>query len=255
MKEKNLYHILGVSYDANKSAIEVAYRQLALLYHPDRNHNQEAAAVMAEINHAFAVLQNTQRRKEYDRTHVFRTGNAPPPTPVEPVINQTNWKPRTETKQNNHQPYLILQLHNHPYAVQLDTVISVIPPKTIQWTEEKPSWISGVIEHQGNYYPAADLRELLDLSLPENHIAEPFLLCRIQGVDIALQIDKALRTHTLSTSEIKAVPKIDKDLTFSFLNGLFLDGEQVVLILNPEGLLTAAQQNELNDFLTVLALT
>ncbi len=72
MTNKNIYHILGVAYDADQSTIEIAYRQLALLYHPDRNHAKEAASLMAEINHAYEILKNGERRKKYDREHLFR---------------------------------------------------------------------------------------------------------------------------------------------------------------------------------------
>jgi chemotaxis signal transduction protein len=258
-KEKNLYHILGISYEADKSTIEIAYRQLALLYHPDRNRNEEAASIMAEINHAYEILGNIERRKEYDRAHFFYYGKKPIQKPsqkiVEPIINQRDWIPRGEVKGNHDLSYLVLQLHYHPYAVQLTSVRSVLPPQTIQWVENKPEWISGIIEHQGRFYPAADLRVLLDLSLPEENISEPFLLCEIHGTAIAVQIDKALRTHVLPKTEIKAVPKMDEELTFSFLNGLYLDqNDQVVLILNLDGLLDETQKQELADFMSALAL-
>ena len=253
-KEKNLYHILGIGYDADKSSVEIAYRQLALLYHPDRNQNQEAASIMAEINHAYEVLGDAKRRKEYDQKHLFHYGKKPAPRPVKPIINQRDWVPRSEVKVNEDLAYLVLQLHYHPYAVLLTSIRSVLPPQTIQWIDNKPEWISGIIEHQGRFFPAADLRTLLDLSLPEEETTEPFLLCEINGTAIAVQIDKALRTHVLPKTEIKAVPKMDEDITFSFLNGLFLDNEQVVLILNLDGLLNENQQQELADFMSALAL-
>jgi chemotaxis signal transduction protein len=254
-KEKNLYHVLGIGYDADKSTVEIAYRQLALLYHPDRNQNQEAAAIMAEINHAYEVLGNAKRRKEYDKNHLFHYGKKPSAKPVETKINQRDWVPRGETKPNDDLSYLVLQLHYHPYAVQLTSIKSVLPPKTVQWIDNKPEWISGIIEHLGTFYPAADLRTMLDLSLPEEDVSEPFLLCEINGTAIAVQIDKALRTHVLPKAEIKAVPKMDQDMTFSFLNGLFLDNDQVVLILNLDGLLNDTQQQELADFMSALALS
>jgi chemotaxis signal transduction protein len=255
MQEKNLYHVLGVPYDAALSTIEVAYRQLALLYHPDRNHSADAASTMADINHAYAVLRNTEQRKNYDRFHVFRPVPAPAArtTPIKPIINQKDWIPKAETQPHDELTLLIIELHHHPYAILLDTIVSVLPSKTIHWVEDKPDWITGVIEHQGTYFPSADLRDLLDLSLPESVSAEPFLLCRLHGLEIALQIDKAIKMDHLSKTEIKAVPNMNADLTFSFLNGLFLDGDQVILYLNLEGLFMTSQWEELSEFMTTLA--
>ena len=252
MKEKNLYQLLGISFDAEQSSIDVAYRQLALLYHPDRNHADEAVALMAEINHAYEILGNPEKRKKYDRDHVYLRSYTKAAEPVKPVINQQDWVPRAETQAPAQQPVLIVQLHHHPYAVQLDAILGVLPSIAIRWVEEKPVWVKGVLEYRGRFYPTADLRELLDLSVPEDASNEPFILCNIHGMPIALQIDKALRTYPLAENEIKAVPNLGEDLTFSFVNGLFLDGEQVVLYLNLEGLFTEAQWQELQAFVMAL---
>jgi len=64
---KDYYQILGINKDAGLEQIKAAYRKLALEYHPDRNkENPEAAQKMKEINEAYAVLSDPQKRKEYD---------------------------------------------------------------------------------------------------------------------------------------------------------------------------------------------
>lgn len=257
MSDKNIYHILGVNYEADQSTIEIAYRQLALLYHPDRNHAKEAASLMADINHAYEILKNGERRKKYDREHLFRqtvrTPSAPPP--IKPIINHRTWEPRIEDVQPKDIQAFIIELHYHPYAIELDALISVLPAKTIRWVQEKPNWIAGVIEHQGKFYPASDLRDLLDLSLPETGKNESYVLCRIQGMEIALKIDKAVKTTLIPAKAIKAVPSFEEDQTLSFINGLFLEGDQVILFLNLDGLFTPSQWEELNEFTSTLKLT
>ncbi|HEX7022532.1 MAG TPA: molecular chaperone DnaJ [Trueperaceae bacterium] len=62
------YELLGVSRDADGSAIKTAYRKLALKYHPDRNPgDHEAEEKFKHINEAYAVLSDPQRRNHYDR--------------------------------------------------------------------------------------------------------------------------------------------------------------------------------------------
>jgi DnaJ-class molecular chaperone len=64
---KDLYQTLGVEKNAPASQIKAAYRQLALLYHPDRNRdNPEAMEKMQAVNEAYAVLSNPEKRREYD---------------------------------------------------------------------------------------------------------------------------------------------------------------------------------------------
>jgi len=67
MDKKDYYEILGVERDASPSKIKEAYRRLAFQYHPDRNRENPAAVErMKEINEAYAVLSDPEKRKTYD---------------------------------------------------------------------------------------------------------------------------------------------------------------------------------------------
>ncbi|MGB9732495.1 MAG: molecular chaperone DnaJ [Candidatus Micrarchaeia archaeon] len=63
---KDYYDILGVPHDATLDQIKKAYRELALKYHPDRNKSKEAEEKFKEINEAYAVLSDPEKRRQYD---------------------------------------------------------------------------------------------------------------------------------------------------------------------------------------------
>ena len=63
---KNYYQILGVAASAEIEVISAAYKALAKLYHPDVNSSRDAEHRMGEINEAYGVLSDTERRKAYD---------------------------------------------------------------------------------------------------------------------------------------------------------------------------------------------
>ena len=66
---KDYYQILGIPKNASQEEIKKAYRRLAMQYHPDRNPGKEKWAndKFKEINEAFSVLGDPEKRKQYDR--------------------------------------------------------------------------------------------------------------------------------------------------------------------------------------------
>jgi molecular chaperone DnaJ len=68
MAGKDYYQILGVSRNASEKEIKQAYRRLARKHHPDLNPNDKSAeARFKEINAAYEVLSNPEKRKKYDQ--------------------------------------------------------------------------------------------------------------------------------------------------------------------------------------------
>src|SRR5579875_3077135 len=68
MAKNDYYATLGVSRNASVEEIKRAYRKLAMQYHPDRNPGDKSAeAKFKEINEAYDVLKDEQKRAAYDR--------------------------------------------------------------------------------------------------------------------------------------------------------------------------------------------
>jgi len=65
---KSLYETLGVNQNASSDEIKKAYRRLARKYHPDINKEAGAEDKFKEINAAYEILSDEQKRKQYD-TH------------------------------------------------------------------------------------------------------------------------------------------------------------------------------------------
>ena len=77
--KRDYYDILGVSKSATEEELKRAYRKKALQWHPDRNKSPEAEKNFKEINEAYEVLSNSQKRSAYDQFGyaAFTPGGAP----------------------------------------------------------------------------------------------------------------------------------------------------------------------------------
>jgi molecular chaperone DnaJ/curved DNA-binding protein len=72
---KDYYDILGVDEDASQRDIKKAYRELARKHHPDRNPDDEGAEErFKEIQEAYSVLSDEDKRKKYDQQRQFGGG-------------------------------------------------------------------------------------------------------------------------------------------------------------------------------------
>ena len=96
---KDYYAIMGLNAQAGGDEIKKRYRELARRYHPDVNPKPEAAQKIKEINEAYSVLGDAERRASYDGDRVFEarmtasaaTPSAAPrpatPSPPRPAAN------------------------------------------------------------------------------------------------------------------------------------------------------------------------
>jgi DnaJ family protein A protein 5 len=76
---RDLYDVLEVSRDANSDELRLAYRKLALVWHPDKNatRQEEATVRFKEIQNAYEVLSDKNERAWYDshREEILRGGS------------------------------------------------------------------------------------------------------------------------------------------------------------------------------------
>ncbi len=64
---KSLYQTLNVSENASQDEIKKSYRRLARQYHPDLNKTKEAEEKFKEINAAYEILSDEEKRRQYDQ--------------------------------------------------------------------------------------------------------------------------------------------------------------------------------------------
>ena len=100
---KNLYDMLEVSNKASKEVIDRAYKVLAKKYHPDLNSGEDKLKTeekMKEINYAYSILSNEQKRAEYDaELDEQEKIKEEPPKEEKTEDNKVNIKQETESNE------------------------------------------------------------------------------------------------------------------------------------------------------------
>jgi molecular chaperone DnaJ len=81
MSKRDYYEVLGVSKSASKDEIKKAYRKLAKEYHPDKNKSEGAESKFREVQEAYDVLSDEQKKTAYDQygfagTQAFGSGGS-----------------------------------------------------------------------------------------------------------------------------------------------------------------------------------
>jgi hypothetical protein len=96
---KDAYAILGVVPEATMKEVKKAYRQAALMWHPDKSPAPDAAERFVEVKEAASILRHPRKRREYDRLRILHLGSAahsrrrrpPPPQPHAPLAPAPAW--------------------------------------------------------------------------------------------------------------------------------------------------------------------
>ena len=90
------YKTLGVDKNANAAEIKKAYRKQAMKYHPDHNKDsKDAEAKFKEVNAAYDVLKDDDKRAAYDRSIRLKAGNDNAGANLLNQISQIFWPQKT----------------------------------------------------------------------------------------------------------------------------------------------------------------
>jgi hypothetical protein len=126
---KDYYALLGVRENAGPAEIKRAYRMLAVKYHPDKNPSSEAEAFFKEINEAYDVLSDPEKKFFYDqrRANPFREVIREEETPQhrDPRYRPRHQQPPRKREKPSH-VILMEKWNRYAYWINVMGVVVVI---------------------------------------------------------------------------------------------------------------------------------
>ena len=139
---QDYYQALGVSSHASQDEIRSAYRKLVVKYHPDRNPAPEAAKRIREINLAYDVLGDVDKRRKYDLSRTM-SRNPEPASPPAPAHRDPAYRRRPYAPPPHRPPVVsewMLRYRKYSYKLSwaafvfcmLLLIDAIIPSRTVQ---------------------------------------------------------------------------------------------------------------------------
>lgn len=138
---RDAYRVLQIDPSALPEVVEAAYRALARLRHPDRSDQSDSSAAMVELNWAYSMLRDPERRIQYDETRTAAVEvSAPVSAPTSVPV--TSFRERVEASRGGASPGLnpegriVLDFGRYSGMSLLE--VARVDPEYLQWLKRRP---------------------------------------------------------------------------------------------------------------------
>ena len=133
--------------------------------------------------------------------------------------------------------YLTFQLEKEEYGIEIYHVTEVVGLQKITPVPDMPDFIRGVINLRGQVIPVMDVRLRFGLQPRDYDDRTCVVVVNIQDTAIGLVVDEVREVLGIPEYQIEPPPKVSKNSTSRFIQGLGKVGEKVAIILNVQKLL------------------
>jgi len=140
------------------------------------------------------------------------------------------------------------RLKDDLYAVDIMRIKEIIRPQKLTPLPQAPSFIDGIINLRGAVIPVVDLRKRFGMPARELSISTRLLIVRLSGQTLGLVVDDVTEVATIPVTDIKPPPAVSDGIIVNHLLGVCLSGDNLVMLLDIDRLLTTNEVSALGDF-------
>ncbi|MDA3846568.1 MAG: chemotaxis protein CheW [Vallitaleaceae bacterium] len=143
--------------------------------------------------------------------------------------------------------YLIFQLGEESYGLQISHVNEIIGVQNITEVPEQPDYIKGIINLRGKIIPVMDIRIRFKKEIRAYDARTCIIVVNIEEVLVGLIIDRVVEVSDIQVSNISPPPKINKDFRNRYIEGIGKLDTGVSILLDCSKLLLDTEINEISE--------
>jgi purine-binding chemotaxis protein CheW len=131
------------------------------------------------------------------------------------------------------------------YAVDIMRIKEIIRPQKLTTLPKSPSFVEGVLNLRGAVIPVIDLRKRFDMPPREIDQSSRLLIVAIARRMLGIVVDEVTEVITVPVADIKPPPQVNRGVGAEYLVGVCLMQDALIMLLNPDQLLTWRETDEL----------
>ena len=131
------------------------------------------------------------------------------------------------------------------YAMDIMRIREIIRPQKLAVLPKAPAFMEGALNLRGTVIPVVDLRKRFDMPISENDQNRRLLIVAMGGRSLGFVVDEVTEVITVPVENIKPPPRMTNYIGAEYLIGVCLVGDEMVMLLNPERLLSRSEAKEL----------
>jgi len=130
------------------------------------------------------------------------------------------------------------------YAIDIMRIKEIIRPQKLAVLPKAPVFMEGVLNLRGAVIPVVDLRKRFDMPVREIDRDRRLLIVALAGRTLGIVVDEVTEVITVPVVNIKPPPQVSQGVGAEYLVGVCLVQDDLVMLLDPDRLLTWSEADE-----------
>ena len=138
--------------------------------------------------------------------------------------------------------YLLFRLGEEMFAIEVVSVREIVDFKSLTRVPEAPSCMNGLLNLRGRVVPVVNLRVKFDMSVVERTIDTRVVIVEVEHdgeqVVLGMLVDAVMTVFDLTKADMSQAPELGTGIDHSFIKGIGKRGEDFVILLDHQKLLS-----------------